>query len=87
MATYRPDPAAEWLAAVRGGVVLMAPASASAELAALWPELTAADPTSAVLDRLTAGGLLATPSFALVVRDVARVVAWARRTSSCHRRG
>lgn len=69
MATYRPDPAAEWLAAVRGGVVLMAPASASAELAALWPELTAADPTSAVLDRLTAGGLSATPSFALVVRD------------------
>ena len=27
MATYRPDPAHGWLAAVRGGVVLMAPAT------------------------------------------------------------
>lgn len=71
MATYRPDPAAAWFAAVRGGVVLLVPASASAELAALWPELAAADPTSAVLDRLTAAGLAATPSFALVVRDQA----------------
>ncbi|WP_448005060.1 FHA domain-containing protein [Agromyces bauzanensis] len=69
MATYRPDPAVAWFAAVRGGVVLMTPAAAAGELAALWPELTAADPTSAVLDRLTVGGLAATPSFALVVRD------------------
>ena len=78
MATYRPDPAAEWFAAVRGGVVLMAPASASGDLASLWPDLAAADPTSVVLDRLTAGGLSATPSFALVVReranDTVRVV-------------
>lgn len=78
MATYRPDPAAAWFAAVRGGVVLMTPATAAGDLAALWPDLTAADPTAAVLDRLTAGGLAATPSFALVVRDAeddsARVV-------------
>ena len=78
MATYRPDPAAEWFAAVRGGVVLMAPASASGDLASLSPDLGAADPTSVVLDRLTAGGLSATPSFALVVReranDTVRVV-------------
>lgn len=69
MATYQPDPTATWLAAVRGAVVLMAPSSAAAELAALWPRLADDDPTSFVLDRLTAGGLAATPSFALVVRD------------------
>ncbi|WP_173924321.1 FHA domain-containing protein [Agromyces sp. Marseille-P2726] len=69
MATYQPDHAARWLAAVRGGVVLLAPAAAAPELAALWPELTDDDPTSRVLDRLTAGGLAATPPFALVVRD------------------
>lgn len=78
MATYRPDPTATWLAAVRGTVVLMAPASAASELEALWPRLADDDPTSHVLDRLTAGGLAATPSFALIVRDAgqgsARVV-------------
>jgi hypothetical protein len=68
MATYRPDHAARWLAAVRGRVVLMVPATAAPDLAALWPELTADDPTSMVLDRLTGGGLSATPPFALVVR-------------------
>lgn len=68
MATYRPDPAGTWFAAVRGSVVLMAPASSAAALDALWPELAADDPTSVVLDRLTAGGLASTPSFALVVR-------------------
>lgn len=78
MATYRPDPTATWLAAVRGAVVLMTPASAASELQALWPRLADDDPTSHVLDRLTAGGLAATPSFALIVRDAgqgsARVV-------------
>jgi hypothetical protein len=69
MATYQPDPTATWLAAVRGAVVLMTPSSAAAELAALWPALADDDPTSHVLDRLTAAGLAATPSFALVVRD------------------
>jgi hypothetical protein len=69
MATYQPDRSARWLAAVRGGVVLMAPASAQPQLGALWSQLTADDPTSHVLDRLTAGGLAATPPFALVVRD------------------
>jgi hypothetical protein len=69
MATYLPDPTATWLAAVRGAVVLMAPASAASELAALWPALTHDDPTPLALDRLTAGGLSATPSFALVVHD------------------
>jgi hypothetical protein len=69
MATYQPDPTATWLVAVRGSVVLMAPSSAAAELAALWPRLADDDPTSFVLDRLTAGGLAATPAFALVVRD------------------
>ncbi|HEU0183045.1 MAG TPA: hypothetical protein VFR16_12715, partial [Agromyces mariniharenae] len=79
MATYRPDPAHEWIAAVRGGVVLLAPAAATTEVAALWPRLIEADPTPAVLDALTARGLAATPPFALVVRDAAdgsaRVVA------------
>ena len=69
MATYRPDHGVEWFAAVRGRVVLMTPARAAAELTALWPELTADDPTSRVLDRLTTEGLAATPPFALVVRE------------------
>jgi hypothetical protein len=69
MATYLPDPTGEWLAAVRGTVVLVAPASAAGDLAELWPRLGDDDPTAHVLDRLTAGGLAATPSFALVVRD------------------
>ncbi|HEU0183358.1 MAG TPA: FHA domain-containing protein [Agromyces mariniharenae] len=79
MATYRPDRAHEWIAAVRGGVVLLAPAAAAAEVTALWPRLADADPTPAVLDVLTSRGLAATPPFALVVRDAAdgsaRVVA------------
>ncbi|MFB6609450.1 FHA domain-containing protein [Agromyces sp. NPDC056379] len=78
MATYRHDSEAAWFAAVRGGVVLVVPAEAVDRLAALWPELGTGDPTSLVLDRLTAQGLAATPSFALVVRDetagTARVV-------------
>ena len=69
MATYRPDPAHRWLAAVRGGVVLLAPATTASDLVALWPHLVDADPMPHVLDRLTAGGLAATPPFALVVRD------------------
>ncbi|MDQ2661118.1 MAG: FHA domain-containing protein [Actinomycetota bacterium] len=72
MATYLPDPTSTWLAAVRGGAVLVVPASASADLTALWPRLGDDDPTSHVLDRLTSGGLAATPQFALAVRDGAR---------------
>ena len=79
MATYRPDPAHRWLAAVRGGVVLLAPSTTASELVALWPHLGDDDPMPQVLDRLTARGLAATPPFALVVRDAdggsARVVA------------
>jgi hypothetical protein len=79
MATYRPDPTGAWIAAVRGRVALFAPATAAVEVAAVWPEFGAPDPTSRVLDRLTASGLSATPPFALVVRDAdggsARVVA------------
>ncbi|MFE6255783.1 FHA domain-containing protein [Agromyces sp. NPDC057865] len=79
MATYRPDPANEWIAAVRGGVVLLAPSAAATEVAALWPRLADSDPIPAVLDALTSRGLAATPPFALVVRDAAagstRVVA------------
>lgn len=78
MATYRHDSEAAWFAAVRGGVILVVPADAVDRLAALWPELGTGDPTPLVLDRLTAQGLAATPSFALVVRDeeagTARVV-------------
>jgi hypothetical protein len=78
MATYRPDPAAGWLAAVRGGVILVAPSDSAAEVAALWPDLVESDPTPKVLDALAANGLAATPPFALVVRDAdggsARVV-------------
>lgn len=69
MATYRHDPEGAWFAAVRGGVILVVPSEAIGELSALWPEFDAGDPTSLVLDRLTAKGLAATPSFALVVRD------------------
>ncbi|WP_157001365.1 FHA domain-containing protein [Agromyces laixinhei] len=68
MATYRHDPEAAWFAAVRGGVILVVPSEAVDRLAELWSELGAGDPTSLVLDRLTAQGLAATPSFALVVR-------------------
>lgn len=79
MATYRPDPANGWLAAVRGSVVLLAPSTSASDLVALWPQLGADDPTPQVLDRLTATGLATTPPFALVVRhadgDSARVVA------------
>jgi hypothetical protein len=79
VATYRPDPANEWIAAVRGGVVLLAPSASATEVATLWPRLADADPTPAVLDALTSRGLAATPPFALVVRDAAagsaRVVA------------
>ena len=79
MATYRPDPTGDWLAAVRGRVALLAPVTAADAVAAVWPELGAPDPTPHVLDRLTASGLAATPSFALVVRGErgtsARVVA------------
>ena len=79
MATYRPDPANEWIAAVRGGVVLLAPSASATEVAALWPRLADADPTPAVLDALTSRGLAATPPVALVVRNAAagsaRVVA------------
>jgi hypothetical protein len=78
MATYLADPTATWLTAVRGAVVLTVPASAAPELSALWPHLADDDPTSLVLDRLTARGVAATPSFALVVHDAelgsARVV-------------
>ncbi|MBT2499656.1 FHA domain-containing protein [Agromyces sp. ISL-38] len=69
MATYRHDPDAAWFAAVRGGVILVVPAEAADELATLWSDFASGDPTSRVLDRLTAQGLGATPSFALVVRD------------------
>ena len=69
MATYRHDPEGAWLAAVRGGAILLVPAAAAGSLAALWPALAEGDPTPQVLDRLTAQGVAATPSFALVVRD------------------
>jgi hypothetical protein len=75
MATYLPDPTATWLTAVRGAVVLTVPGSAAPELSALWPHLADDDPTSLVLDRLTARGVAATPSFALVVRDAERASA------------
>lgn len=69
MATYRHDSEGAWFAAVRGGVILVVPSDAVGELTALWSEFGDGDPTSHVLDRLTAKGLAATPSFALVVRD------------------
>ncbi len=43
-----------WLAAVRGGVVLLAPSTAASELVALWPHLGDDDPMPQVLDRLDA---------------------------------
>ncbi len=69
MATYRPDPAAEWFAAVRGGLVLVVPSSSAETVAELWPHLADTDPTPRVLDRLTASGVGSTPPFALLVRD------------------
>ncbi|GAA1949962.1 FHA domain-containing protein [Agromyces allii] len=78
MANYTPDLAGQHLAVVRGGVVLMLPASSAALVADLWPRLVEADPVRVVLDRLTVEGLSATPSFGLVVRadegDGVRVV-------------
>lgn len=69
MATYRRDPEGEWLAAVRGGSILFMPSAAAGELTELWAALSDVDPFPAVIERLTARGLVATPPFALVVRD------------------
>src|SRR4029453_14890695 len=69
MATYRPDPTDGWIAAVRGGVVLLAPSSSTSDLVSLWPRLADDDPTPHVLDRLTAAGVAAAPPFALVGGD------------------
>lgn len=71
MATYLPDAERRWVAAVRGGVVLVAPSIEAERVAALWPRLVDDDPMPHVLDALTADGLAATPPFALVVRDPA----------------
>lgn len=71
MATYLPDTDRRWVAAVRGGVVLVVPSVEAERLAALWPRLVDDDPMPQVLDALTADGLAATPPFALVVRDPA----------------
>jgi hypothetical protein len=68
VATYTTDPTAGALAAVRGGTVLLVPVEAADALNDLWAALAEADPTRAVLDRLTTEGLSETPSFALAVR-------------------
>ncbi|MGI9823996.1 FHA domain-containing protein [Agromyces sp. Marseille-Q5079] len=67
MATYTADTDGVALAAVRGAAVLLVPVEAADALHDLWAQLADPDPTRAVLDRLTAGGLSATPSFALAV--------------------
>lgn len=71
MATYLPDTDRRWVAAVRGGVVLVVPSVEAERVAALWPRLVDDDPMPHVLDALTADGLAATPPFALVVSDPA----------------
>ena len=71
MATYVPDAGGEWIAAVRGTTILLAGATSSHDVLALWPHLIHPDPAAAVLDHVTAGGVSATPPFALVVRDPA----------------
>ncbi|SFR75229.1 FHA domain-containing protein [Agromyces sp. CF514] len=69
MANYTADPARGFLAAVRGGVVLLLPASSAPTVSELWPALVDSDPVRVVLDRLTADGFQATPPFGLAVRS------------------
>ncbi|MFE5672003.1 FHA domain-containing protein [Agromyces sp. NPDC056523] len=69
MADYLPDERARWLVAVRDDALLMLPAERRDDVAALWPTLGAPDAAARVIDRLAAGGVAATPSFALVVRE------------------
>jgi hypothetical protein len=72
VATYTTDFEGAALAAVRGGTVLMVPAESAEALNDVWAHLADPDPTRAVLDRLTADGLSATPSFALAVHAEGR---------------
>ncbi|QTX04436.1 hypothetical protein [Agromyces archimandritae] len=70
MTTYRPDPAGEWIALVRDSraLVLESARADDETIAALWQALAEDDPTTVVIERLTAGGLGSTPAFALVYR-------------------
>ena len=69
MLDYRPDERGRWLVAVRDDALLMLPADRGDDLRALWPGLGSTDGAARVIDRLAAGGLASTPSFALVVRE------------------
>lgn len=69
MLDYRPDERGRWLVAVRDDALLMLPADRGDDLRALWPGLGSTDGAALVIDRLAAGGLASTPSFALVVRE------------------
>lgn len=69
MLDYRPDDRGRWLVAVRDDALLMLPADRGDDLRALWPGLGSTDAAARVIDRLAAGGLASTPSFALVVRE------------------
>jgi hypothetical protein len=78
VADYRPDPDGGWLAALRADALLVLPAERAADVAALWPALGTTDAASAVIDRLTAGGVASAPHFALVVREPGSVRVVAR---------
>ncbi|GGI47349.1 hypothetical protein BCL57_002047 [Agromyces flavus] len=69
MAEYLPDDRGRWLVAVRGDALLMLPAERRDDVVALWAGLDAPDAAARVIDRLAGGGVTATPSFALVVRE------------------
>jgi len=65
---YLPDRGGRWLAGVRDEALLMLPAERADDLIALWPRLDG-DAAAHVIDRLAGSGIIAAPSFALVVRE------------------
>ncbi|WP_394552423.1 FHA domain-containing protein [Agromyces sp. MMS24-JH15] len=69
MTRYTIDAQRRWIAVVRRGAVLMLPTPDPAAVDDLWEALGAAEPTAAVLARLTRTGLADLAPFALAVPD------------------
>ena len=70
MLHYVPSAERSWLALATGDRVLLVEAGAATSIDRLWSELASVT-TQGVLDELTANGLTATPSFALVTWSAA----------------